>query len=778
MRKRPVVYADRFTWSHALGVVMAHRDGAVSLMIEWAGVDAELMTDGERADAWSGFYRLLESLESDWCVECHLWRERDAGLAQAYTALGARVERGGALGVRLRREIADHLGRHALANQVALVVLMLPRHRPFWRPARFASDQIRRAEQLLTGSESLLRYLPGARIVPVERYCRRIVQTIDRARHLDQVPRHIDPGFAIADQLVTWAPAEAGAPALKTHLVYLYPDAAPAWALPLASLNIPLHVCQVIRPRPRQPLLAQVERQRRLLAGLSREGRYDGQAEAADDLDAFGRFVQQHNLPLYSSIYLVQFHETDPEWSTCSRTLGDWIEGAGGQVRASGYLQVPYFRIAQPGQGYCSPVFRPDHLWQVGNMMPVQVFNQGDAEPESLRLGRYGQLIGFNQSQKSVQHSFTIAMTGAGKGVDKVATIGETYPLGTDWYIVEIGETYRWIVESFGGTYLQLDPATMSVNPFPRYHETGSGGDALGPVPASATVNALAFLLTDGNTHLTVHESAVAQAALRSMYERPTDGAVAPTLEDFLGHLRLVTPRLAEQTQAARTMAANLESFLATAEGRRFSGGHQVELGAGLCGVDLRLVDQASPRLLKFYLVFLALRFGYMALSNRRRCRVLLDELHKFVAHAPDVVGRLVSELARMGRKEAAAIDLVTQGLGEIEAMDAEVIGAMAFKQFLYRADQWDEIAARVGMPQGALAVWRHFAYPLNESWRPALRGHEGRYFNLHLTFPQLLLDLADTTPEMLDRKQEVARRTPDVQERLALLRPGAGVVK
>lgn len=775
MKTLHATYADWFTWSHSIGNAMAHRDGAVSLMIEWAGIDAELMTEAERGESWAGFYRLLESLEPDHCLECHLWREWDAALAQRYVQLGERAERGGALGVRLRHEIADHLSPYAMTNQVALVLTSLPRRQRFWRPLQFAADQTQRSERLQARAEDLFRYLPGASIVPVDRYCRRIVQTLDRERHLGNAGHRIDPGFAIADQLVTPDPKEATHRALKTHFIYLYPEAAPAWALPLASLQTPLHVCQVIRPRPRQPLLAHVARQRRLVTGLSGEGRYDGQAEAADDLDAFGRFVLQHNLSLYSSIYLVQLYPTDPQWSTYGRALVDWIEGDGGQVRAREYLQRPYFRISQPGQGYCSPVFRPDHLWQVANMMPVQVFHQGDAEPESLRLGQHGQLIGFNQSQKTVQHSFTIAMTGAGKGVDKVATIAETYPLGTDWYIIEIGESYRWIVESLGGTYLQLDPATMSVNPLPRFAEASSDGEPLSPIIASATVNALAFLLTDGSTTLTVHESAAAQAALVALYERPLPAAAAPTLEDYFVSLAGAAPRQSEQARAARSMAANLESFLATAEGRLFRGSRTVELGTGLCGVDLKLVDQASPRLLKFYLVFLALRFGSIALSNRRRCRVLLDELHKFVAHAPEVVGRLVSELARMGRKESAAVDLVTQGIGEIDAMDPEVLGAMAFKHFLYRTDQWDEIAARVGMPQGALEVWRRFPYPLNEPWRPALRGHEGRYFHLHLTFPPLLLDMADTSPSMLDRKHEIARKTTDASDRLALLKSNRG---
>ncbi|MHB1951400.1 MAG: hypothetical protein ACYCQK_07995, partial [Acidiferrobacteraceae bacterium] len=154
----------------------------------------------------------------------------------------------------------------------------------------------------------------------------------------------------------------------------------------------------------------------------------------------------------------------------------------------------------------------------------------------------------------------------------------------------------------------------------------------------------------------------------------------------------------------------------------------------------------------------------------RRPCRVLLDELHKFVAHAPDVVGRLVSELARMGRKESASIDLVTQGILEIDGIDKEVLNAMAIKTLMYRSDQWDEIAARIGMPEGPLGAWKAFPYPLREPWRQAIRGDEGRYFKLHLTFPTVLLDLAATSPPMLDAKRRIGSQTRDPLDRLRLL--------
>ncbi len=744
-------------------------------MIAWNGIDTSLMSERERAEAWEAIYRVLESLTSGWCLEYHLWRTWDVTLAEEYLREGRSAgPRAGSFGNFVRAEMAAHLSQFAMTNRVAAVLTATPPPRLPFGVRRMLADQTRRAERLLREAEPLLAYLDGGRVTTIEEYCARITQTLEGVGvHLVR-GRTIDHGFALNEQMVTGpsrtSPGDPRA-VTRTYFVYLYPDALPGWSESIASLNLPVHICQVVRPLQRRRALRSGARQQSLIEGLIGGGRRDGQEQAARELDGFLEFVERHNLPVFQSVYVVQLWGSDAELERYGRELSDLIDGAGGQVRSNPWLQGPYSRIAAPGQGYLSPVFRPDHLWQVGNMVPAQVFATGDPHPECLRMGRSGALVGFRFTGKTVQHAFTIAITGGGKGVEKVVTIAETYPLGIDWYVIEVGESYRWVVEAFGGAYVRVDPGRTSVNPLPPYRLARA--DAARPVDtivAAATVNALAFLLTDGCAVLTVHQAAAVQAALQQLYAARDPRSGAPSLSGYLERLSGIHLEMPEQIDAARAMASNLESFLATAEGQVFATGENLDITEGLCGIDLGLVEHASPKLLKFYLVFLSLRFGHMALANRRPCRVLLDELHKFVAHAPDVVGRLVSELARMGRKESASIDLVTQGIHEIDAIDKEVLNAMAIKTLMYRSDQWDEIATRIGMPEGPLCAWRAFPYPLGQPWRPAIRGDEGRYFALHLTFPRPLLDLADTSPEMLDAKRRIGERTKDPMERLRLL--------
>lgn len=772
-------YADLYTWSHLIGDdVVAHQDGAVSVMIAWDGIDAEMLTETERAQQWSALYTMLGSIGVEYCAEFHLWREWDASQAQAYLAHGAQMTRGAPLAGAIREAMAEHLGPYGQTNELAVVLTRLPVKRLFGGARCELVKQAADAQALLERAGRLISNLPGGRVVPVTEYVARIVQSYDRDAYARANPPALDPRFLLAEQLLREAPVEVdrqvrvGESLTKVLLVYLYPDAAPAWFAALAALPIPLHVVHVVRPIDTKSAMRASERESNLAEGtLSKRGA-DTQAQTISDLAGFRSFVAAHGLAIFQNSYIIHLHGTAAQLNEWGQRVIDAIEQFGGQARDAAYIQLPYFRSGQPGQGYRTPVFRPDHTWQVANMLPAQTYRAGDAQPESLRLGHSGQLIGFNFTNQPVTHSFTVAMTGGGKGVDKVVTIAETFPFGIDWYILEIGGSYKWAVEGFGGVYTAIDPNDTVVNPLPPYAVANHDAEVpLDAVIAGGTVGALGFLLTDGRTELDVHETAAAQTALQLLYAVPDAQAQAPTLPDFLASLEQTDYDTDQQRQAAQHMAANLHSFLETAEGRIFARRDNLVLSEGITGVDLKEVDRASPKLLKFYLVFLSLRFKHLAFARRNPARVLLDEMHKFVKDSPEVVGRLISELARMGRKDNAAIDLVTQGIAEIDVIEKEVLNSMPLRSLLYRSDEWDHIADRINMPAGPLEIWRSFPYPLNLPYRPAIRSVVPDYYNLHLTFPTLALDLASTSPDDLDLKDRIGRQTADPLERLRLFR-------
>lgn len=776
-------YERHYTWSHPLDCCIAHKDGAVSLMIEWQGVDVELMTDDEKLRHWTNYYRLLDSLDERYCVEFHFWREADYSLAQAYIDKKSDFVRGHEFATFIREKQAAHLAQYGRTNSIALVVTKLPSSKLFQFGVKAKlRHQSKDAELLMAEAQRLTRFLSGARLATADDYRTRIRQSLDRHAFERQPCPPFNPQLLLTEQLINEPPDMVNGMVLmrgqytKVLYLHLYPDANPAWFASLAAISATIHISQVIRPTNTRLQMSKAEREEELAEGMaSRRGRY-ATAKGISDLSSFQALVTEQNLSIYRNAYIIHVHgETPQAIKAAVDQITDWIEDNGGELKGADFIQLPWFRAGQPGQGYRAPIFRPDHTWQVADMIPAQVYKQGAADPESLRLGEGSQLVGFNLSKESIAHSFTVAMTGAGKGVDKGATILETYPFGTDWYIAEVGQSYRWIVEAYGGTYTTIDPDKNVVNPLPPYAVANPQPDyEQGEFPLAAklvggTVKALAFLLNDGDITLDAHQRAAAQLTLQSLYINIDTTREAPTMNDYFHAISNADEYLENQPQkdAAKQMAENLESFLSTAEGRLFTRQDNLILSEGITGVDLKDVMNASEDLLKFYLVFLSLRMAQLAFYRPNKSRILLDEMHVFVKSFPEVVGGLISGVARMGRKDSGYIDLVTQGIAEIDCIEDEVLNSMPLRTLLYRPDGHDQIASRLAMPQGAKAVWQSFPYPEKLPYRPGLRAVGEDWYNLHLTFPPELMALADTS--MLPLKEQIAAQTIDPVKRIEL---------
>ena len=789
-------YPYQYTWSHTLGDhIIAHTDGAVSLMIDWAGIDVALKTEQEKDALWTPYYQLLQGLPQAYCIEFHLWREKDSQPAERYLALNEKITRGQAFAQPIREHMAEHLKHYGRSNRVALIITRLPPKIGWLKTAKGQlKRQLNDADQLFDVAQQLQRQLPQSTLASVHDYYQRITQSVSHEANKNvnietNIAVNIDPLLMLNEQLIQHKPVlEQHQLKIKntyTHTytkglyVFLYPDASPGWALNLCQIPCDLHISQIIIPVDTKSAMRRSERQTDRAEGLiSARGR-DYAAKNIQDLHGFRAFVAEHNLNIYKNAYVIHLHDHDPEQLTHNaRHIIDLIEQQGGQVRDEDTIQLPFYRYAMPGQGYRCVLLRQDHTLQVANLLPIHCFHAGDSEPESLRLSASSQLVGLNISKQTIPHGLTVAMTGAGKGIEKVTTIAETYPLGLDWYIAEIGGSYQWVVEAFGGHYSHADTDTV-INPLPTYDLINHQPEQM-PLDtqlASSTIQALAFLLTDGQIGLDVHSNAAAQMVLQMLYAVPLHkkaaSITAPTLEDFYNELAKATYfENDEQATAAKIMKANLHSFLMTSEGQMFTRQDNLTLSKGICGVDLKAIHQVSEKLLKFYLVFLSLRFGHLAFyAGRNPARILLDEMHVFVKAAPDVIGPLCSAITRMGRKDNAALDLVTQGITEIDAIENEVINSMPNRTLLYRSDEWDAIAERINMPAGALQTWRQYPYFEGLDYRPAMRSVGDQYYDLYLTFPDLLLDLGATSPADLDLKERIGKHTTDPLERLRLFR-------
>jgi len=771
------VYQHNFTWSHPLGeFCLAHTDGAVSCLIYWEGINSDLLTPIELESQFNQLLSLLHALPDDYCFEFHLWREYDSAPVDAYLNLNHQIIRNHEFAHFVRQENAQHLHQYAMTNTVGLVITSKPKFSLLPSAKGQLKRQARAAQRLSNNIQGFLRHLPGATVADVGEYCARIYQTTHRQAFSSGHEFHYDPRYLLNEQLIAEKPqliddhlVQSGS-VIKTLFLYLYPDAFPAWTKTITQQPCPLHISAIVQPIDTKRAMTKSESDADLSEGLmSRRGR-DYDEKGLNDMSGFRAFVADNGLQIFKNAFIINLYGPPEHSEQISHELVDWIGSNGGQVRHADYLQYPYYRFSQPGQGYLNSLMRPDHSKQVANMLPVQVYDTGDDSPESMRLGAARQVVNFDFTRKEVAHAFTAAMTRGGKGVDAVTTIAELYPMGSDFSIIEVGSSYRWLVESFGGSYTKIDPGEMAINPLPPYAVSDPEKELpLNVAIASGTVNSLAFLLTDGKTELDVHQDAASQLALQFCYAVPDKACDTPTLEHYLNALRVAKDYndRPEQLRAAADMSAKLDSFLSTQAGRLFLEKDTLALSDGIVGVDLKDVEKASPKLLQFYLVFISLKLTFNAFASRNRAFIVLDELHKFVKSKPEIVGKLVSEIVRMGAKENTFLWLISQGIEEVEAIERSVIENMPMRNLLYRTGGHDDIAERIGMPEGPRTTWEGFEYPVGKPFRPAIRSIGDDYYNLHLTFPKSLLDLADTSPAALTLKDKIGRDTKDPIERL-----------
>ncbi len=801
-------YANKYTWSHPYGDhCLAHTDGAVSCMISWQGVDVSTHDEQLTLGEYEQFYTLLHRFSEQYYYEFHWWREYDPTIADLYDQASERECRGGAFGRAVRDELSHHLRQFAMGNTLRIVITQ-PNKQGFFRSAKSALvKQGKTADELMAYVAKLIKGIPYARLCDTAEYQQRILQSFHRQKHLSGARPHYDPRFSLSEQIICERPAlnretattKVGEVHTKTLYVNLYPDAGPGWFYGMSAIPSEMHVCAIVKPINTGDSIKKSERETDLTEGTA--GRRGGAQRRSKlkHLSAFRDYVVDNQLMVFSNAYIIRLHNKNPDTLyDHARQLSEWIELAGGSVRSHDYMQLPWSRYAMPGQGYRCPRLRPDHTWQVGNMLPIQVPITGDVymdnheasgrkkgrqAVDSIRLRADGSLVGFNFIDAAIIHYLTSAMTRAGKGVDAVVTVAECYTQGIDFGIIEVGECYRWLVEAFGGTYTVADPEETAVNPLPSWRHADVTNTDDGPLSVhivGSTATSLAYLVSDGKSlMLNGHQRAVLEPAIQALYlERPADATddSAPLLPELhtsleqlisLGEEAFSLPQLKE----AKVMRDNLESFLSSQAGRVFEKKGTLVLSEGITGVDLGNIEKASPHLLKFYLIFISMRMLQNAMSSYRRSFIWLDEMHYFVKNQPEIVGQLCSEIVRMGGKKNAFLGIVTQELQELEMIEAAVINNIPMRNLLYRAGSHDEVIKRLNVPPGPARIFKGWTNPLGQPFRPGLRTTDtDSYHHLHLTFPQTLLALAESSPKALELKASIGKETRDPFERIERL--------
>ena len=814
-----VVYADRYSWRGGLGEhFVAHHDGTVSMMIQWDGECIEMLTQEERLQRWRNYFRLLAELPQDVVIENHFWRGFDRSVADDYLAQGQLMVRAKKFGAFCRNAMYDHLAHRGMSNTI-MTVFSIPAEVSWldaFRVRKHLKKQRQAAQRLLDVVHQLRSYFPGIQLCSVEEYAQAVHRSYSRDFDRDHLNPELDQRFHFNHQWVSDKPVregdllKVGNTFTKVAVLFLYPDALPGWFESFSNYwGVELHVSQVVQSIGAKNIVHRTEMEaKRANHSEHMHGATFARGKHQDLVD-FKDYVADNDLAVLRNVWIIHIHSKNRQdvlnaYDDISKNLNQ-----GGQLRDGPNLDYLYWRVAMPGMGYQSDFMREDDEHQVASMMPIVVQDAGLVEPSQLRLSTSGQLVGLSNPKDSPNHSLNIAKTNSGKGVEKVVQICETYPLGEDWYIIEVGTSYEWVVEAFGGGYIHIDPEEVVPNPFPafadlnktsHFGEESLSGDAAveaskddsvenisisafankkAPLPGyvvAPTMASTAFILTGGKSDFeNPHQRMVAEMAMQLLYLEEPGGRTAPNMEDYLNQLvKLKNDQdLSDvQRQAALRLGDNLDSFLGTKEGSIFTRPDNFTVTQGITGVDLDPLVQASmDKMAAVYLVNIALRYKQMALATLEPAHILMDELHEISRTHPEVVRTLIRQISRMGRRQAAYVDAISQEERDL-TIDPTFARQCLHKTLLYMEGNHTSVREALEIPTVPFQRWANFGNPEGKNYRPAIRSFgRDRYFDLFLTFPESLIHLAESSPSKRKLKAKVAKEADDIFERLELFR-------
>ena len=789
-------YQDLYSWDNGLVEqgetgVLEHTDGAVSVAFTWSGYSTELKSSEHVSSLFLQYYKTLNQLpkHDDILIENHFLRTYDNSVCQSYVRYGTQhMTRYQEFGGAMRDAIASHISDMAMTNRIVTVVTMKQFLSPIAKlRAKATHQRIRKnAVRLHRIASDFAANLPGSRLLTYAELEQQIWahyhRDLDRSSRLPGVNQRFRLSHRIASK-PTWDDGfvRLGDTYTKVVLIVDYADAGINWFYELArQCGCEIHITQVLRPTDSGGVLAHSSTQTR--KSLESASAIGGESERGkvDDHNDFRRYVADNDLAIFHNCFVIKMHHVDKELLT--DLYRDFKNGLDPNMVVSDgeeSIAMAFWRSSQIAQGHTMSYMRPDHTWQVAHMAPIICFDDGNREtPQMLRITSDATAVTFGFPRDGTNHTVTGAKTGGGKGVNTVAQISELFPLGFNFYISEVGASYKWVVEAFGGSYYHLDPNTTVVSPFPDYALADPKKEGY-PLPAdivSPTIGALLPLLAHRNQpEMHVHITSVAEQIMQAHYALTENPATkAPTLADYYRFANDCKGEFAGvQNKAAQTIVENLESFLSSTAGSNFDRADTLNFDAGIVGVDFKPL-MANEELAKFMLVFIALRYKQLAFANDTPTRIILDEQHEFNRIDAELIKTLAMQLTRMGRKEAGAYQGISQEILDM-GLEPGILNQITHRELMYTQSGHAEIADVLKLNNTGLSRWRGYVDPESAgqsmNYRQCIRMVGDTTYDLQLRFPQILLDLAHSSPAALRMKEAIGKTTKDPFKRLQLFR-------
>lgn len=389
------------------------------------------------------------------------------------------------------------------------------------------------------------------------------------------------------------------------------------------------------------------------------------------------------------------------------------LESLGGQVQEERIVTVPLFVYSLPfgavGDKKNFHLLDRDFVFtaeMASCCCPVQTDFMGTGEPVLLFLGRKGQVVGIDLfSPKTSNYNFFVAApSGKGKSFLVNYIVSNYYGAGAKVRIIDIGGSYKKLVNMFKGKYLEFSPEAehkISLNPFQLIYNLEYD------IPlvvrtivtmASATTDELPEEVSEETAynmiHLAVLEVLKWAESKGIPYKELNIDYVYDVLSNFTKYFpdaeRICNKEhcIVDFDKIASHLTFNLYNFTSAGSyGKWFVGGEPFDISKDdFVVLELEYLKQFPDLFKVITLLVLNAVTADLYLSDRKRpTLIVLDEAWQFLQDNP-AFEKVIEEGYRRARKYRGSFGVVTQDILDFDGfgrVGKVILSNSAFKFML-----------------------------------------------------------------------------------------------
>jgi type IV secretory pathway VirB4 component len=447
----------------------------------------------------------------------------------------------------------------------------------------------------------------------------------------------------------------------------------------------------------------------------------------------------------------------------------------GAQALVDEYMQLDEWLATLPGNARHSIRRRRCTSENAVHLLPAWQTSTGSSDPKVMLHSGRGHLVGLDPFNPELDNpnAFMAGASGSGKSVTTNYLLLNMLATGAGALILDVGGSYRRLLEIFGGTYFEIGNGQHAINPFFEPADIVRSDGTLEEQRAQLLAAVIERMVCDGGRdQLRNVERAVVATAIADTYRRSP--RKAPLLSDFVAVLKAFRGD-AEDVAIASALARDLRVWTEGPFGRLINRPSTVQLTTTCAAFDLKGVD-TQPHLRDVVVLILSGIIWNMVMRDRAPKAVVFDEVWKFLATPKSA--ELIAELYRTSRKYNCSILTISQSVEDFtgSAIAPALVNNSATTYLLRQRRGHDVVAAQFKLNDRELAIFRDLQMRRGE-YTECLVLHGDHHFLGRVVLTPLEYWIATTFPGDLQLERRIQAQYPQLSrlellERLAALYP------